>query len=108
MNDRLVVLAFYMAITIGGLGGCTDKKPKQPENGEDMSSKTIEQVLGEKTSQWLAIDHVVGVAIGMLDEKPCIRVLVASEPEQVRKKIPENVEGYPVVIDVTGTLKARD
>jgi hypothetical protein len=105
MNERFVVLAFYMALTIGSLSGCTDT---QPGTEEDMSDKTIEQVLGEKTGHWLTIDRVVGVAIGMLDDKPCIRILVASEPEQVRRQIPENVEGYPVVIDVTGTLKARD
>ena len=71
-----------------------------------MSDKSIEQVLGENTGQWLRIDLVVGVAIGMLDDKPCIRILVGSDPDRVRKQVSENVEGYPVVVEVTGTLKA--
>lgn len=108
MNGRLVFLGFCIAITIGGLGGCTNKKSKQYETGENMSGKSIEQVLGENTGRWLKIDLVVGVAIGMLEDKACIRVLVAYEPDQVRKQIPEKVEGYAVVIEETGILKARD
>jgi hypothetical protein len=108
MKERLFVLGFCIAITIGCLGGCTDKKSKQLGTGENMSGKTIEQVLGENTGRWLKIDLVVGVAIGMLEDKPCIRILVGSDPDQVRKQIPENVEGYAVVIEETGTLKARD
>ena len=106
MNTRVAVLVF--CILIGGLIGCADKTVEQSGTEEDMNDKSIEQVLGENTSKWLGIDQVVGVAIGMLDDKPCIRILVASEPERVRQQIPENVEGYPVVIDVTGTLKARE
>lgn len=108
MKERLVFLAFCMAITIGGLTGCTDKKSKQPVTGEDMSSKTIEQVLGERTAQWMAIDRVVGVAVGMLDGGPCIRVFVSSGPDQVREEIPERVEGYPVVVEETGAINALD
>ena len=108
MKDQLVVLVFCMAIMIVCLGGCTDKQPKQNEIGENMSGKTIEQVLGENTGRWLKLDDVVGVAIGMLEDEPCIRVLVGSDADKVRKQIPDNVEGYPVVVEVTGTLKARE
>ena len=108
MKERLLFLAFLMAITIGCFGGCRDKKPKQYETGENMSGKSIEQVLGENSGRWLKMDLVVGVAIGMLDDKPCIRILVASDAEKVRRQLPENVEGYPVVVEVTGSIKARD
>ena len=104
MNKSVAALVF--CILIGGLIGCADKKPKQYETGENMSGKTIEQVLGENTGRWLKMDLVVGVAIGMLDDEPCIRILVASDPEKVRQQLPENVEGYPVVVEVTGSIKA--
>ena len=95
-------------ILIGGVIGCADKTVEQSGTEEDMSDKSIEQVLGEQTARWLKIDLVVGVAIGMLDDKPCIRILVACDPEKVRKKIPESVDGYRVVIEETGILKARE
>lgn len=106
MNKSVAALLF--CILIGSLIGCADKTVEQSGTEEDMSSKTIEQVLGERTAQWMAIDRVVGVAVGMLDGGPCIRVFVSSGPDQVREEIPERVEGYPVVVEETGAINALD
>jgi hypothetical protein len=106
MNKLFAALLF--CIFIFGVIGCVDKSIEESGTQNDMSSKSIEQVLGENTGRWLKMDLVVGVAIGMLDDKPCIRILVASDAEKVRKQVPENVEGYPVIVEVTGSIKARE
>jgi hypothetical protein len=72
-----------------------------------MAGKTIQQVQEEYTDEWMAIPGVVGTAIGQHEGKPCILILTASDTEQVRQRIPPTVEGYPVVVQYTGEIRAR-
>ena len=73
-----------------------------------MSEKTIEQVLEERTDQWMTIPGVEGTAIGMFQDKPCIMILSSVTPRQLRSKIPETIDGYQVVIRQTGTFRALE
>jgi hypothetical protein len=73
-----------------------------------MSTKTIEQVQEEHVHAWMAIPGVVGTAIGLHAGKPCILILTAGGTEQVKKQIPPVVEGYPVIIQHTGNIRALD
>ncbi len=72
-----------------------------------MPQKTIEQVQQEYTEAWMAVPGVVGTAIGQCEGKPCILIFTAAHTEQVRRKIPAVVEGYPVVVEYTGEIHAR-
>jgi hypothetical protein len=54
----------------------------------------------------MAIPGVVGTAIGQDKGRPCILILTASNTKQVREKIPSTVEGYPVVVQFTGEIRA--
>jgi hypothetical protein len=71
-----------------------------------MPQKTIEQVQQEHTEAWMAIPGVIGTALGQSEGKPCILVFTAANTEQVRRKIPSTVEGYPVVVQYTGEIHA--
>lgn len=73
-----------------------------------MSKKTIEQIQQEHTSQWMAIDGVEGTAIGLYEGKPCIKIFISKKAEYLRGAIPSTVEGYPVVIEETGTFRALE
>jgi hypothetical protein len=73
-----------------------------------MGHRTIEQVQQEHTDAWMVIPGVVGTAIGQCGGKPCILVFTASNSEQVRRTIPPVVEGYPVVIQQSGQIRALD
>ena len=70
-----------------------------------MSQKTIEQVQEAHTPEWMAIPGVEGTAIGLFKGKPCIKIFASVKPENLRSKIPSNIEGYPVVIEETGTFR---
>ena len=73
-----------------------------------MSQKTIEQVQEEYTGQWLAIPGIEGTAIGLFQDKPCIKIFSSIKAEQLRSKIPMTIEGYPVIIEEAGTFHALD
>jgi hypothetical protein len=53
----------------------------------------------------MAMPGVVGVAEGLCDGRPCIKVFVARKTPDVLKRIPASVEGYPVAVEETGELR---
>ncbi|UCG58743.1 MAG: hypothetical protein JSU70_04355 [Phycisphaerales bacterium] len=73
-----------------------------------MSGKTIEEVLGDRTDEWMDLPGVVGTAIGVSEGRPCIKVLTSSETASVRAKIPATIEGYQVAIEQIGEIRALD
>ena len=73
-----------------------------------MSQKTIEQVQEKHTGNWLGIPGVEGTAIGLFEDTPCIKIFSSIKAEQLRTKIPMTIEGYPVIIEETGTFHALD
>ena len=78
------------------------------DKGQSMPEKTIEQVLQDNTDSWMSIPGVNGTAIGLFEGKPCIRIFTSLEPQQLQDKIKSTVEGYPVIIEETGSFNARD
>jgi hypothetical protein len=103
-NRMTLVLGVLLA-----LGSLTCRPPEKNGLGQGtaVSGKTIQQVQQEHTDAWMAIPGVVGTAIGQRQGKPCILVLTAANTEQVRRKIPPTVDGYPVVVQYTGEIHAR-
>ena len=64
--------------------------------------KTIEQVQNEYTDEWMKIHGIEGTAIGIYKGKPCITVFSSIDAQKLQNRIPVIVEGYPVVIELTG------
>ena len=73
-----------------------------------MLERTIEQVQEEHTDDWMAIPGVEGIAIGLFEDKPCIKIFTSSKPQQLRANIPSTIEGYPVVIEETGEFRTLE
>ena len=92
------------------LCGCGKKEPAVQTPGTTekvVKQKTIEEVLAERTPEWMAIPGVVGTGIGKCDGKPCITVLAAKATDSLRQRIPKEVEGYPVRLEVSGEIRAH-
>ena len=106
MYSRISVLSWGMVL-LGGLS-CQQGENAGLHQGHLMGQKTIEQVQREYTDVWMEIPGVVGTAIGMHRGKPCILVLTASDSPEIRDKVPSIVEGYPVVIQYTGEIRALE
>jgi hypothetical protein len=78
------------------------------EKGQSMPQRSIEQVLKDNTDQWLAITGVEGIAIGLFEDKPCIKIFTSSKTQNLLDKIPSTAEGYPVIIEETGEFRALE
>jgi hypothetical protein len=70
---------------------------------------TITEVLKKYTDTWMAIPGVIGTGEGRTDDnKPSVIVFAEQETEAIKEKIPRTIEGFPVVIEVTGEVRALD
>ena len=72
-----------------------------------MPSRPIEQVLAEHTPALMRISGVTGTAQSLCAGAPCIHVLVVEASPELRRRIPERIEGYVVELQVTGVLRPR-
>ena len=71
-----------------------------------MPIRDINEVMEAHTKELMAIPGVVGVYIGALDDgMPCIKVMVIEKTLDLEQKIPEALEGHPIVIDETGEIR---
>jgi hypothetical protein len=104
----IVILSISAMTAVGSLSSCCWCTVGEIENGEGVPGKTIEQVLKEKTDEWMAIPGVEGTAIGMFEGSPCIMVFTSTNPQELQSKIPSTVEDYPVIIEETGAFRALD
>ena len=54
----------------------------------------------------MSIPGVVGVGQGLCEEKSCIKIFVIEKTPDMEQRISNILEGYPVVVEVTGPIKA--
>jgi len=85
-----------------------DSVSSTPEEGQRMKRKRIEEVLKEKTDEWMSIAGVQGMGVGMFEGGPCIKIFTSSKPSTVQAKIPSTVGDYRVIIEQTGAFGALD
>jgi hypothetical protein len=80
---------------------------KQTGQQESMTGKDINVVLKDHDRELLAIPGVVGVYVGLLpdDKTPCLKVMVVEETEDLKRRIPKSIEGYPVLIEESGVIR---
>jgi len=73
---------------------------------DEMPTRDIKTVMDAHVDALMAIEGVVGVAIGALDDgTPCIKVLVVELTDALRGSIPDRLEGHPVVIVESGEIR---
>jgi len=74
---------------------------------ETKTQKDINTVLRDHEKELLAIPGVVGVYVGLLPDNktPCLKVMVVEETEDVRERIPNSIDGYPVLIEESGVIR---
>ncbi len=95
-----------MILILAQAPGCGTGSREGKEN-EIMPVDDIKVVMEAHVDELMAIPGVVGVAIGALEDGgPCIRVLIVEDDHELRARIPRELGGYPVVIDVTGEIRA--
>lgn len=101
----LFVLSGCLMLLIGGTD-CSKNRPTDTGERTAMAKRDINVVKEAHVKELMALPGVVGVYVGTLDEKtPCIGVMVEHLTPELKKKIPKELEGYPVRIDETGVIR---
>ena len=93
-----VILAAMMAC------GSDDLQPQQEVMA--VPDKLIEVVLSDHTPELMEVPGVVGTARGECDGDPCILVLVIEATAELADRIPDEIDGYRVVVNATGPIRA--
>ena len=80
-------------------GGVSEKNSSVPE-------RDINAVLRDHDKELLALPNVNGVYVGVIEatKKPCLKVMLKHTPSKNDPRIPKEIEGYPVVTEVTGEI----
>ncbi len=71
-----------------------------------MLKTNISVVLKKNVDKLMTVPGVVGVAEGEHEGKPCIKVFVVEKNSELLRKIPGNIEGYPLQIEESGKFYA--
>jgi len=86
--------------------------PGTTQGDESMKNsrpgRSIAEVLKDQTDWFLSLPGVVGTGIGECDGKPCIKVLVDRNTEELARTIPKTLAGFPVVMVETGKIRPLD
>jgi len=99
MIGRMIV----PVLLAGALAACAGTH----SGGATVAARSIDEVLAAHTDSLMALPGVVGTAVGSCDGQRCIKVLVADPRPDTKRRIPSRLEGYPVVVEVTGTITPR-
>ena len=83
-------------------GSCTTKDTDRTPPPADVS-----RVLERHTDSLMRIPGVVGTAEGSCAVRPCILVFVRQATPEVRKAVPQQIEGFSVDLRESGPIQAR-
>ena len=97
-------------LVAGALAACSGAQRagvQREGSGAIVAARSIDEVLAAHSDSLMALPGVVGTAIGVSDGERCIKVLVAVSNVATKSRIPSRLEGYRVVVEVTGTIRER-
>jgi len=104
----IIIFVLFISLVILSISSISHAGEKSDILLEEnqMPTKPIVEVLKEHAKPLMSIPGVVGAGQGLCEGKPCIKVFVVKKIPELEQKIPETLEGYPVVIEETGEVKA--
>ena len=77
------------------------------QNSSASPKRDVNAVLAAHDKELLALPDVVGVYVGVLEDgrTACLKVMLARKNPETERKIPHLLEGYPVIVEVTGEIR---
>lgn len=104
--ERAALVALLLAGATGA--ACTSSSPPPPSAERPVPPPPIKEVLERHTGRLLAMPGVVGVGEGARDGRPTVHVLVVRRTPELMRELPDSLEGYAVVVEETGVIRAQD
>ncbi|MDQ3119111.1 MAG: hypothetical protein M3Q89_06015 [Verrucomicrobiota bacterium] len=79
----------------------------ESQQGTPTPRRDVNAVLADHDDRLLAIAGVAGVYVGVQEDgrTPCLRVMLVRDTPALRKAVPGLIEGYPVMLEVTGEIR---
>ena len=98
---------FILILVLAPGSGCYKNSKTETPPQDKMARRDINAVLRDHDDALMAIEGVVGVAVGLLEDGKtiCLKVLVVWETPELVRRIPSSLEGYPVVVEETGVIR---
>lgn len=104
---QVVMVAFLLAIT-QLLLACPSSEKKEEQKLTVPDSDVI-RVMNKHADSLMAIPGVTGVSVSALpDGSPTIMILIIEESATLRESLPDSLDGYPVVVNVSGEIRPLD
>jgi hypothetical protein len=99
---------FLLLLALGASGSLASQSLDPAQKGSTTMADTgIEQVIERNVDRIMALPEVVAVSESLCNKQPCIKILLGAENADTRAHLPEQIEGIPVVIEVSGQFFAR-
>ena len=73
-----------------------------------MSDTSVIAAQEALTPTVMALPGVVGTAVGLCGESPCIQILVATSDSALLAQLPDRFQGFEVDVRVVGEVRAQD
>jgi len=91
---------------VGFGSSCKQADKSQVQTKTVKPMKSIDEVIRIYSDSLMAIPGVVGLYHGLSEDgRACLKVMVKQKTAELEKRIPRQIEGYPVLIDETGEIK---
>ena len=90
----LVFILFFAVISMNALPN-------------ESPARDINAVLRAHDQDLLKLADVVGVYVGLLPDNKtqCLKVMLAQSNPKTEQVLPKKLEGYPVMIEITGEIR---
>ena len=105
-RKRSIVIVLSVMIVGAGVAACAKQAPGDQPGRNIVAAKPIDDVLKEHTKELMSMPGVVGTAAGQCDQHPCIKVYVVKKTPELERKIPRTLDGYAVMLEETGEIRA--
>jgi hypothetical protein len=106
MIGRLIA-SVLLAGAVAACSGSHSAPDRGGGGSTTVAARSIDEVLALHDDSLLALPGVVGTAVALCDGERCIKVLLADANPDTRSRIPTRLDGYRVVVEVTGTIRPR-
>ena len=104
----LVLLILIPLIVVVGCNTAAEKEKPVPES-ESTPTRSINEVMNENVDRIMALDEVVMVAIGEMDNgTPCIQVYVKYKSDALAEEVGVDIDGHPVVYIISDEIRPMD
>jgi hypothetical protein len=93
-------MRMILVIAIVVTASCTPR----PMDQNSETRKPITEVLSAHTVEWMKLPGVIGTGETKKDDQPAIMIFVDTLNDELRSKLPTQVDGYSVVIEQSGKI----